>query len=180
MASAPPLHVVTVHPWGSRVARTSSRAAGSSSMTTMSRRELVCVDPFGDRAPHRPEQSLLRHGLDEVVRGSEREAPAPFGQHGHDDDRGGRDPRVCLDHAEDVPAVHARQVDVQDDGRGAEGPDRRQPLLARAHVDRAQAGGREVHGDELRGAGVVLDDDDGPTCVLDRRLAPAGVGRTGP
>ena len=41
MASAPPVHVVTVHPSGSRVARTSSSATGSSSMTTMSRRELV-------------------------------------------------------------------------------------------------------------------------------------------
>ena len=95
--------------------------------------------------------------------------------------------RVALDRAEDLPAVHAGEVDVEDHDGGTQLPDRGQPVGTAATADRLQPGGVEVQGQQLGRAGVVLDDDDERTSVargqLDRPSegvgSPAGRVRDG-
>ena len=69
-----------------------------------------------DDAPDGEDELLLVHRLDEVVGGAEREALAALRQHRDDDDRASRRCPGRTSPREDLPAAHARKLDVEDDG----------------------------------------------------------------
>ena len=126
---------------------------------------------------HGREEVVTTHGLDEVLRCPQGESAAALRLDADDDGHvGGRG--VGLELVEHLPAVHARQVDVEHHGDRLLRPDQLEPLLARRGSQRVQPGGAEVQLDQLGGPRVVLDDDhdrSGHPCVLEHpRVLVAG------
>jgi hypothetical protein len=117
------------------------------------------------------DELVLVDRLDEVVGGAERESPAALRQHGHDDDgcpamSGSDFDRVRTSQPLIPGSLMSRITATGRSDRTARDPSRR------PDDDRPQAGSREVHGHELAGPLVVLDDDDRRTGV-----AEVGFGR---
>ena len=98
-----------------------------------------------------------------------------LGASGRDDDDRRADPFVAR-RLDQLPAVHARQHQVEDADVGPLVAQPRQPLRAVADRDRVESGGAEVPRHSLRDDFVVFDDEDlGHACVH-YRLRPVGEG----